>query len=173
LPQKLLPTLQQKRSARPSGPVLSVPVGSPVRFDSFGQYGTAKFNARFEIQGAYHYGYLTHNPESDASYGALQLTFDPDLSYVAKLPFWQGFQKPTHIEISNPGDFARALIAPGVTEKLRRKEIFSVSGRARIRVTDYKTWLECDYSHYSFRFVAVLQPRPVRLAQSLVRAYGC
>jgi hypothetical protein len=43
----------------PGGSMLSVPIGSPVQFASFGQHETAKFKGSFELQGMYHYGYLT------------------------------------------------------------------------------------------------------------------
>src|SRR5438093_11520620 len=109
----------------------------------------------------------------DSSHGVLELTFDPDLSYVTKLPFWREFQPPTHLKISNPTAFVRAVVSREATAKLRRKEAFSITGRAKILVDDYNAWLECDAAHYSVRFVAVVQPRPVRLAQDFVRQYGC
>src|SRR5204863_7013170 len=58
----------------PGGSVLSVPIGSPAQFASFGQHEAARFKGRFKLQGTYRYGYLTNDPDADSIYGVLELT---------------------------------------------------------------------------------------------------
>jgi hypothetical protein len=157
----------------PGHNVVVVPAGAPVRFASFGRDEVAKFKGRFELTGAYRYGYA-HDPAGRrARRESLVLSFVPDLPLAEQLPYWQGFSPPATLSFSNARTFISRVIPPDALAKLKQKKALSLGGRATIQVDDYRAGLECGDAHYSVRFVSIARTRPVHTSQAFVRAYGC
>jgi hypothetical protein len=156
----------------PDRNVMVIPAGAPVRFASFGRGDVAKFTGRFELKGTYRYGYV-RNTAKRARHEALALSFVPDLPLAEELPYWQGFSPPATLSFSNARAFVSRAIPPESLAKLKQKKALSIGGRAAIQVDDYKAGFECGDAHYSVRFVSIARPRPARLSQNFVRAYGC
>jgi hypothetical protein len=156
-----------------SGDELVVPPDSPARFSAFEQYEVADFTGQFVLTGTYRYGYLTKNPADDATYGELDLYFVPDRKFAATLPYWRRRGKVSEVHFKNDKAFVKAVISNDVVMKLRRKKIFSTSGRASIWVENYQAWLECDSPNYAVRFISLHNPQAVRLSQNVVAEDRC
>jgi hypothetical protein len=157
----------------PGHNMMVIPSGAPVRFAYFGRDEVAKFKGRFELKGTYRYGYVRDRAARHAHHDALALSFVPDLPLAEELPYWRGFSPPATLSFSNARTFISRVVPPDALAALKQKKALSIGGRAAIQVDDYKAGLECGDAHYSVRFVSIARPRPVRLSQNFVRAYGC
>jgi hypothetical protein len=157
----------------PGGNAMVIPAGAPVRFASFGRGDVAKFKGRFELKGAYRYGYVEDGAGKHGRRDRLAVSFVPDLPLAGELPYWQGFSPPAALSFSNARTFISRVIPPDALARLKQKKARSIGGRAAIQVDDYKAGFECGDAHYSVRFVSTARPRPVRLSQNFVRANGC
>lgn len=151
----------------------AIPMDSPVQFVALEQYDAAKFRGRFVMSGTYHYGFLSHNPQADSEYNVPELYFLPDAKLATRLPYWKQRKRVHEIRFRNPDAFANAIIPTDELEKLRRRKIFSVSGRASIVVDDYQASVECDYPTYSVSFVSVDHSESALASLSFVEEYGC
>jgi hypothetical protein len=136
-----------------------VPGDSPVAFVGLGGKGegnVASFSGRFVLEGDWEYGYVTDDPSRDAHYGELYLQFDVDATQLRRLPQWkQADGVVRDLWFANEESLVSALVGPGRLEALRRGEIRSVRGHARLVVEGLRLAIDCDQPNYRLTFVAV------------------
>jgi len=151
----------------------AIPAGSPVKFASIGQYNVANFSGRFNLNGTYHYGYVTDNPEADAKYGTLFLFFVPDHDILVQLPYWDKQGKIDDLEFANSKEFVAAVIPKDKLKQLQEKNLFSISGRASVLVEGYQISIECDHATSLVKFIKVNAAPSVLASHNLISPLGC
>jgi hypothetical protein len=151
-----------------------VPAASPVHFVAEGEYGTARFEGTFVFSGTFHYGYVTDDPEADATYGLLVLWFVPDAATAKTLPYWKQRGAVQAIGLRNDEAFVAAMIAPATRAALAQRKVLSVSGRATLEVRAYRAMIECDEPGYTVEFVS-LRPEgsDALVSRDLTQPQGC
>jgi hypothetical protein len=150
-----------------------VPAGSPTTYASKGQYNVAYFKGRFKVSGTYHYGWLMNDPAANAADGDLDLYFIPDRDAADLLPYWAERGHVHEMRFRNNDAFVRAVISPALVDRIQKKEIISVTGRATILVESYQISVECDYPTYSVAFSSVVRPPTLFASRDVVDQYGC
>lgn len=131
------------------GEGIVVPSGSPVRLVSFktGNGNHAAFRGRFTVSGTY----LLEN------YGeSIQATMWPDDKSLRLLPYWRERGAADGITLQNEEAFARAVAPKDQLRKLKTEKLSEVRGYVTIIADDYSTWVECDASHFTMRFISVV-----------------
>ncbi len=131
------------------GEGIVVPTGSPVRLVSFktGTGNHATFRGRFTVAGTY---------LLEMSGERLDATMWPDEKSLRLLPYWRERGSADGIMLKNEEAFARAVAPKDKLRKLKANKLSAVRGHVTIIADDYSTWVECDASHFTMRFISVV-----------------
>jgi hypothetical protein len=150
----------------------TVPLNSPVKFASTGQYDVASFSGRFLMSGSYHYGYITNDRRAE-DYGDLELYFLPDNRLAMRLPYWAQRHPVREVRFRNERAFVMAVVPSKERDALKRRKILSTSGRATVVVEAYQASIECDYPTYSVMFVSIEHSAQWLASSGPVQQFGC
>jgi len=133
---------------------LVVPNGSPVRFASYDDHNiTAKFVGRFALTGLYRITFAQGG-------GYTELNFEPDRTWVARLPYWKAYQQHARqIAFDNPDDFLKAVLPAHLRHKGQ------ISGRVAVNVNGYQTGIECDWPWFTVHYLSI-EHAPALLAKA-------
>ncbi len=135
--------------------VYEIPIGSPVGHGTVGEFGVVEYQGRFKVSGHYEYGYVTDDPDADASYGEKEFAFILDGPSASQLPYWTRDGRIQELDFRNRDDFINAVIPKRELEKLSAHKITSVSGIATVWAEKLQTSVECDRQHNSAWFSAI------------------
>lgn len=139
----------------------AMPKGSPVRFEKRMDLALLRFKGRFPLEGEYRYGRLSNDKKDEAAYDVIELTFVPDVKYLAKLPYWNDRGPVTELTFENEKDFLGKVIGASLVSDVHDRKRLSVTGRAAIWVDRYTAAFDCDRATYSVRFLKVEKPPTV------------
>jgi hypothetical protein len=146
-----------------------MPANSPVQFLSVDEYGTdIKFKGQFTLSGTYRYGYFRDDVNGDPD-----LSFMPDKSIAATLPYWQGREQVDTIIFSNPEKFVKDVIPSASLKKLKNKSALSLTGRITILVDQYEASIDCDVPAYSVNFISVQKNLSLAASRYRITDDGC
>lgn len=157
----------------PEGVQYIVPASSPVRFDHLGKHGTAYFSGTLYLTGKYTYGYVTDNPEADATYGRLFLDFEISKKEAQMLPYWKTVGPIRNVYIRNNAQFIRKVVGSRQLSKLKGNKIRKITGTITIKVDKLKVWVECDAPHVSVKFLSIKHSSGKHTASTLARYVPC
>lgn len=158
----------------PGGLEYVIPTGSPVHFQKFGKYDSAYFTGSFYLTGHYTYGYVTENPEADATYGRIFLNFKISKQEARRLPYWKRDGSITQdIYIRNPDQFAKKVVGSKQISAIEHKQIQKVSGLITIKVNHLKVYVECDSQHTSVTFLSVKHRKSKRSSHAVAKFVPC
>lgn len=143
---------------------IRIPAGSPLRLASVTRDAetSATFNGRVEISGTY---------EVELYGEEVFASLWPDPKSRVLLPHWDGREEADEIYISNPLEFAKAVVSAEELAKLKAGRLPLIRGQATIVADEYETGIECDAQHFSARFVSVM--KNVELAGDPGEEGGC
>jgi hypothetical protein len=149
---------------------LVIPANSPVTFQHFDQYDSARFSGRFVLEGIF----ILDCDFCEPGYkdNEIRLSIVPDPAIAARLPHWKVHDNDIAIIITNAGSFMRAVSTPAQRRLLLAGKLDEVRGRAAIVVDQYEASLDCDSAGYSARFVAIAKPPKIAKAE-LNGNFGC
>lgn len=127
---------------------LVVPAASPLRLVSVtrGHEVNATFAGRVEISGTY---------EVELYGEEIYASLWPDPRSRQLLPHWDQREEADKLFISNPEEFAKAVVSAEELAKLKAGRLPLIRGQATIVADEYETGIECDASHFSARFVSL------------------
>ncbi len=103
-----------------------------------------KFKGSVQVSGRF----LAVQHQYDKQVPYLQLIFYPDSRSAELLPRLEGDKPVKEVQISNPEQAALMLLDPDTLEKLRRKELPSVTLRATAVIHAYEIAVVCDQRWY-------------------------
>ena len=149
--------------------VLIVPKDSPAHFRSKEPHGPAVFDGKFVLTGTYYYGDAEYN---DGPEVMLELTFIPDPSSAARLPYFKQRGRPNAVFLTNGAAFANAVISKTTLAALTKKGAPRATGRVSIWVDKFKAEVVCDAPEFNARFVSVYR-RAVLVALAKTPEIGC
>jgi len=132
---------------------LVIPAGSPVSFRRFGEYGVARFNGRFVLNGKFSYG-CSIECEGKLQDSQLELVVYPDPESTSLLPRVKDRGGDMAIYIRNGSRPAHVLSTRQQRAALRSGQISHLQGRIEIVVDDLEISGDCDSVFYSARFVS-------------------
>lgn len=158
----------------PGGLEYVIPAGSPVHFRKFGRHDAAYYTGSFYLTGRYTYGYVTEDPEADATYGRIFLNFKISTQEAKKLPYWRR-DGPIirNIYIRNPRQFAKKVVGDKKISEIKQKQLQSVSGVITIYVNHLKTYVECDQQHTSVTFISIKHLKSKHGARTVAKFVPC
>jgi hypothetical protein len=146
-----------------------VPSNSPVRFASFRELNAARFDGKFVLSGTYTYG---DEIGKDSSERNLTLSFTPDPSDAARLPYRKNYGRIDTIAIANEDEFIRAAIPKKKLAAVRTGRVPYVTGRIAIWSDALEIHVECDAQYSYIHFISIYKPAQVLAARSVPES-GC
>jgi hypothetical protein len=147
-----------------------IPANSPVAFQRFDQYDSARFSGRFVLEGVF----VLDCDYCEPGYkdNQIRLSIIPDPAIARRLPHWKVHDNDLAIIITNAGSFMRSVSTPTQRKLLLSGKLDEVRGRAAIVVDRFEASLNCDSADYSARFVAIA--KPPRIARVEITCdFGC
>ncbi|HJW40437.1 MAG TPA: hypothetical protein VJ476_04310 [Rhizomicrobium sp.] len=135
-----------------------VPDHSSLVFERFDKDNiTVHFTGKTELAGTYYYGAQAIDDGSNS----MSVYFRPDRTSMVRLPAFRDHGRPDDIFVTNPAAFVRAVLP---RMKTRPTKSYA-SGHVTIIVDRFEASIECDAPNFSARFVSVVAPAPMRMAQ--------
>ena len=140
-----------------------VPPASPVKFASFGAVHAARFIGKFVLSGTYTYG---DEIGKDSSERNLALSFTPDPSDAAKLPYRKNYGRIDTILITNKDEFIGAAIPRKKLAAVRMGRVPYATGRVAIWADTLEVHVECDTQYSTVRFISIYRSEQLLAARS-------
>lgn len=153
---------ESKKIEVEEGITFVVPADSHLGNWKIGEYGVVEFEGRVSVSGKYEYGYATDDPQDKDNYGEKYLSFVLDKQSVASLPYWsRDGQVVNELYLSNPDDFAKAVIPAKQLTNLDARRIRKITGSATIWIENYQVSVECDHQNNYAKFSSVVEKKYV------------
>ncbi|MFN9163875.1 MAG: hypothetical protein ACK6DM_14405 [Alphaproteobacteria bacterium] len=159
-------------SNKADGIVYALPKQSPFKVEKASVEGLT-FKGRAVISGTYVFG--RNAPAAEEMNGSKEpdLYFIPDAASAALLPRWKEDGVIDGVYISNRDDFFKAVIAPGMVQKVKAGKVRSLTGPLTIEVEGYFATVICGMPAYGTRFVRVATPPQVIAANRHAETVSC
>lgn len=158
--------------------VLVIPSNSPIRPTHLPtrKRDYFKFNGRFTVSGTYHYDRREYiGPKRPGTVDLIEVFFDLDKASMDQLPRLQnGDGRSEYIEqirFDNESAFLKAVLSADDLQKMKRKQMKSLSGHVTLVLDHLGFTSDCVYLWTTAHFVSV-QKEPVKMA-SKDGGYGC
>ena len=138
------------------GDNLLIPKDSPVHYSKGSS--VIAFKGRFLLTGTYYYGDNDFNDSGDDNPKQYQFEPEayiiPDTDVAARLPHFQFRNNKRSIIITNPDNFAKAVVPPAQAKQVRCRQCGDATGHIEIWVDQFSASIECDAPAYEVRFLS-------------------